>query len=189
LFIKKKKILKFKNFFFKVKQFTLPYNAAKACISGVHVGLMPSRVVVGFLNNSDFTGTFQSNPFNFQHLDIKKLTLKMSSKAVPYSSGVETDFEGNCYQEGYRTLYQNIHEAPMDISYSDYKNGYTLWAFNLSSDLTNCEHFNPFKDGSLDLDIDFKNALSRSITTIFYLEFESLIELTKQRNVVFDYQV
>lgn len=172
-----------------VKQFTLPYNAARASISGVHTGIMPSRVVLGFLDNAAYNGSLKTNPFNFKHLDIKHLTLKLSSKGVPYSGGIEMDFEGNCYHEGYRTLFQNIRETGNDISYADYKSGYTLYAFDLSPDLCSGEHFNLFKDGSLDLDIEFKTSLEKSITTIFYLEFDNLIEITKQRNIVFDYQV
>lgn len=172
-----------------IKQFTLPYAASKATISGVHTGIMPSRVVVGFLDNQAYTGTLTTNPFNFQHLDIKHLTLKLSSKGTPYSGGIEMDYGGNCYHEAYRTLYQNIRESPNDISYYDYKNGYTLYAFDLSPDLCSGEHFNLLKDGSLDLDIEFKTSLSKSITSVFYLEFDNLIEITKQRNVVFDYQV
>lgn len=172
-----------------VKQFTLPYNANKASICGIHSGIMPTRVVFGFLGNQAYDGTLATNPFNFRNLDITHLSLKISSKSVPYSSGIEMDYTNNCYMQAYNTLYQNIRESANDITYSDYKSGYTLYAFDLSPDLCTAEHFNIFKDGSLDLDIDFKTAIQESLTTIFYLEFDNIIEITKQRNVIFDYQV
>jgi hypothetical protein len=173
-----------------IKQFTLPYNASKASINGIHTGLQPSRVVIGFLDNTSYNGSLTSNPYFFKHLDINRLTLKLSSKSVPYSSGIEMDFEGNCYQQAYRTLFQNIQEVGNDITYADYKNGYTLFAFSLSPDqCSGAEHFSLFKDGSLDLDIEFKNSINKSLTTIFFLEFDSVIEVSKQRNIIFDYQV
>lgn len=172
-----------------VKQFTLPYNASTATISGIQTGIMPSRVVVGFLDNLAYTGSLETNPFNFKHLNIKHLTLKLSSRSIPYSGGIAMDYEGGCYQQAYRTLYQNIRERGNDISYADFKKGYTLYAFDLSPDLCTGEHFNLFKDGALDLDIEFKDSIDKSITSIFYLEFDNIIEITKQRNIIFDYQV
>jgi hypothetical protein len=150
---------------------------------------MPSRVVLGFLNNSDYDGSFKTNPFHFRHLDVTHLSLKISSRSVPYSSGIEMDYENNCFLQAYHTLFQNIRESSNGLSYDDYKNGYTLYAFDLSPDMCSGEHFSIFKDGCLDLDIDFKKSMSTSITTIFYLEFDNLLEVTKQRNIVFDYQV
>jgi len=172
-----------------VKQFTLPYASSKATINGIHTGIMPSRVVLGFLDNTDFDGSLKSNPFNFRHFNITHLTLKISSRALPYSSGIELDYDNDCYLQGYSSLFQNIKENDNDITYEEYKKGNTLYAFDLSPDLCSSEHFNILKDGSLDLDIDFKSAVQSSITAVFYLEFDNIIEITKQRNVVFDYQV
>jgi hypothetical protein len=157
---------------------------------GVNVGLQPSRVVVAFLKDENYNGSLLTNPFHFQNLDITRIALKMNGKNVPYSSGLELDFANNAYHEGYRSLFQNIQEMPLDISYKDYKNGFTTFAFSLAPDFCNlAEHVSIFKDGQLDLDIEFKHALDKSITTIFYLEYDSLLEVTKQRNIVFDYQV
>jgi hypothetical protein len=173
-----------------VKQYTLPYNASKASINGIHSGQMPQRVILGFLQNKSFDGTLQTNPYFFKHFDVQRLSLKLSSKSVPYSSGIELDFSGNCYMEGYNTLFQNIRESGIDLTYQEYKHGTTLYAFDLSPDgCAGGEHFSTFKDGSLDLDIDFKTAVAESLTTIFFLEFDSVIELTKNRNIVLDYQV
>jgi hypothetical protein len=173
-----------------VKQFTLPYNASKASINGICSGIMPTRVLVSFLHNKDYDGVLTGNCFNFRHLGITHLSLKLSSKAVPYSSGIEMDYDNNCYMQAYNTLFQNIREKGNDITYAEYKHGHVIYAFDLSPDLcSSAEHFSAFKDGSLDLEIDFKQSVEQSLTTIFYLEYNNLIEITRQRNVVFDYQV
>lgn len=173
-----------------VKYFALPYQATKTSISQIHAGILPSRVIVGFIPTEAFDGVATQNPFEFQNMGITSLKLKVTYKNLPYSSGLNFDFENDMYVQRYNSLYQNIRESSNDISNDDYKNGYTLFAFNLSPDLcADGEQFSELKDCSLDLDIDFLKAPTSSITAIFYLEFDNVIEITKQRNVVFDYQI
>ena len=108
---------------------------------------------------------------------------------MPYSSGLKFDYDQNLYLEGYSSLYQNIREAGNLISYDDYPNGNALYAFDLTPDLCSAEHFSILKDGSLDLDLSFKEILKISITAIIYMEFDNIIEITKSRQVLFDYRV
>jgi hypothetical protein len=172
-----------------LKQFSLPYMSSKCSISNISTGILPQRVVIGFLDTSAYDGSLELNPYNFQHFNVQKLTLKVASKALPYSSGLELDYQNNCYMQGYNTLYQGIRESGNALTYKDYKNGYTLYAFDLSPDLCNDQHLNLFKDGSLDLDIDLKEGHKSAVTVLFYLEYDNIIEITKQRNVLVDYQV
>lgn len=173
-----------------VKYFALPFRASKTSISQVHSGILPSRVIVGFVPTAAFDGSADLNPYDFRHMNLTSLKLKVTSKNLPYSSGLDLDFKNDMYMQGYNSLYQNIRESANDISYDDYKDGYTLFAFNLSPDLcADGEQFSELKDGSLDLDVDFEKLPEDSITAVFYLEFDNVIEITKQRNVLFDYQV
>jgi hypothetical protein len=172
-----------------LKQFSLPYMSSKCSLSNISTGILPQRVVVGFLDTTAYDGSLKLNPFNFKNLNVQKLTLKVASKALPYSSGLELDYPSNCYLQGYNSLFQGIRESGNDLTYSDYKAGYALYAFDLSPDLCTDQHFNLFKDGSLDLDIDLKDGLSSAVTILFYLEYDNIIEITKQRNVVVDYQI
>lgn len=171
-----------------MKNYILPYSSNKCSIQGIYKGPLPNRVVVGFVKTSDYDGDIKTNPFNFQNFGIKQLTLKVSSRAMPYSSGLSLDFEKNQYLQGYSTLFSDIDEKPNHILPTDYKNVYTLFAFDLTPDLCNNEKFNQIKEGSLDLDIELK-ADNVSITGIFYLEFDNKIEVTKHRNISFDYQI
>ena len=150
---------------------------------------MPNRVIVGFVFTDSFTGSMESNPFNFGNHKITNLTLKIASKALPYSSALDFDFTNNRYIQGYNSLFQGIRESPNNITYDDYKNGYTLFAYDLTPDLCSENHFNLLQDGSLDLDITFGEAPKKSITAIFYLEFDNIIEITKNRQILFDYKI
>lgn len=168
---------------------TIPFKTPKTTLTGIYKGIMPKRVVFGLVSTEAFDGNKGSNPFNFQNFGVTNLCLKVASKALPYSSAFELDFENNNYIEAYTSLFQNIREAGNNISYIDYANGNTIYAFDLTPDLCSSEHFSLLKDGSLDLDIKFKTTPAVSTTAIFYLEFDNIIEIDKQRNILFDYKV
>lgn len=172
-----------------VKVVTLPYSATSITISNIHSGIMPGRVIMGLVKNTDYDGTLDSNPFYFRNYNVQQLTLKVSSQALPYSSGIKMDFDKDTYLEGYWTLFQDIQERSCDITYKEYKNGFTLYAFDLTPDLCNGDHVSKYKDGTLELDLVFGAAITDSVTAVFYMEFDNVIEITKQRNVLYDYQM
>ena len=87
------------------------------------------------------------------------------------------------------SLFKNIRESSNAISYEDYKNGNVFYAFDLSPDLCSAEHFNLLKDGALELDVNMDKALATSYTFLFYLEFDNIIEITKERQVLVDYKL
>lgn len=83
-----------------LKNYTLPYAASKTTITGIHTGFLPNRVLIGFIKTNDYDGTLDSNPFNFRNYNISGLSLKVSSKTQPYSSGLRFDYTNNRYLEG-----------------------------------------------------------------------------------------
>jgi hypothetical protein len=164
--------------------------ASSVSISNICSGVTPSRVVLGLVKNTDYDGTLSSSPFFFRHYDLKRITLKVSSVSVPYSSGLSMDYKNNNYLEAYWSLFQNIQEKSCDITYAEYKEGHTLYAFDLSPDMCNGDHVSLQRDGTLELDLDFAAALTDAVSVIFYMEFtHNSIEITKQRNVLYDYQI
>ena len=175
-----------------VKQFVCPYKSSVFTLSGIHFGIMPTRVVCGIVNTDAFAGTLTTNPFNFQQYGVNHLTLQINSKAIPYSSGIKLDWDANDeygYIEGYQSLYKNIREFGNGITPEMYKGGCTLYAFDLTPDLCSADHYSLLKDGSLDLDVQLKTSIADSITFVFYLEFDNIIEITKERNILVDYKL
>lgn len=76
----------------------------------------------------------------------------------------------------------------INISYSEYKDGYTLYAVDLTPDLAaNETHASVRKTGNLAIDIKFASALEETVTLIIYSEFRNLLEIDKARTVFNDY--
>ena len=95
------------------------------------------------------------------------------------------------YIRGYETLFSGMDKMFADsgnlISREDYAKGYALYAIDLTPDLTSSEHFNPVQTGKVRLSIEFAQALPHTVTCLVYAEFESLIEIDKSRNIIFDF--
>jgi hypothetical protein len=166
-----------------VRDFTLPTSAAKTTVQGICTGLLPNMIIIGFVETNSYAGTMKTNPFNFKNFGIQILRLRINGKLLPYSFGLEMDYSNNNYLQGYNTLFQGLKEAPKDITYSEFKDGYNLYVFNLAPDLCNSEHFNPIIDGSIDLEIGFQTAQTNSITLVVYTYCDTIKEIDRFRNV------
>ena len=63
---------------------------------------------------------------------------------------------------------------------------YALYAFDLSPDLTEEGHFNLAKQGNVRVELKFGAALQNTVTVVAYAEFENVIEIDRNRNVIND---
>ena len=63
----------------------------------------------------------------------------------------------------------------------------TLYGFDLTADLSEDDHFNLAKDGTVRVDVKFSVALANTINVVVYAEFENILEIDRNRNVIFDY--
>ena len=63
----------------------------------------------------------------------------------------------------------------------------THYGFNLTADLSEDDHFQLTKDETVRVDVKFAVALPNTINVVVYAEFESLLEIDRNRNIIFDY--
>ncbi|XP_034256972.1 uncharacterized protein F54H12.2-like [Thrips palmi] len=61
-------------------------------ISNLHLGQIPKRIIIGFVSNPAFNGSYQYNPFNFQHYDLNYLSLYVDSEQIP-AQPITPDYE------------------------------------------------------------------------------------------------
>ena len=74
-----------------------------------------------------------------------------------------------------------------DLTRSDFGNGYTFFGFDLTSDACDGSCFHLVKRGNLRVEIHFATALGQTVNVVANGEFEAVLEIDKNRNVVFDY--
>jgi hypothetical protein len=88
-------------------------------------------------------------------------------------------------------LFAGIREHPNAISITEYPSGYFILAYDLTPDLCSSEHYNILKDGNLEIVLRFTDDAkisNASITMIAYLEFDNVLEITANRNILCNYQ-
>ena len=66
----------------------------------------------------------------------------------------------------------------------DFDKGYVLYTFDLTPDLGEGDHFNLSRDGTVKVDMSFGRALPNTTNVIVYAEFQSVIELDRNRNII-----
>lgn len=178
----------------EVKTFTIHSGVVGESLDNVILGQLPKRIIVGFVNNKAFNGDKKLNPFNFKNYGINFFSLYVDGTQIP-SRPLQPIFssEEPLYVDAYQTLFSGtgIHflNEGNSISRDDYSKGYTLFAFDLTPDLSaNCAgHWNLVRHGSLRLEVRFEKALTETINCIVYAEFDNVIEIDSSRQVIVDF--
>ncbi|XP_066910114.1 uncharacterized protein F54H12.2-like [Clytia hemisphaerica] len=153
-------------------------------------GQMPSKIVVGVVDNSSYVGNYKENPFNFAHHSIRKVGVFINGESLP-GKPIIVNFTNGQYLEGYKSLFDIAGtfgaDDGSDIPRIDYKNGYALFGFDISQSLCRGGHQQPKRRGTLKIELEFHQALAKTATVIVYSQFENTISIDKYRNVIKDY--
>ena len=88
------------------------------------------------------------------------------------------------YESLFTCTGKQFRDEGLYISREDYANGYALYAFDMTADLGEDDHFNLVR-----LALKFARALEETISVVAYAEFENVIEVDRDRNVIFDFGV
>jgi len=150
-------------------------------------------VVIRLVTNQAFNGHAESNPFNFQHFNLNQIALYLDGRQQHAIRPIQPDYERGLYIRAYDSMFAGTGKLCKDeglyINRDDYASGYALYAFDLSADFGEDEQFGFVRQGRLRLALKFAAALAATVTVIAYAEFENIIEVDRDRNVVFDFGV
>jgi len=175
------------------KSFTIPQNYMDVNHEKLFSGQLPTRMVIGLVDNGAFNGNRALNPFNFQHFNLSEIGLYLDGQQQHAVMPIQPDFANEQYIRAYNTVFVGTGKLGADeglyIDRVDYANGYALYAFDLTADLGEDDHFSLVREGSVRLALKFRQALATTVTVIAYAEFENVVEVDRNRNVVFDFRV
>ena len=172
-----------------VKPFTIAKDFSSQIISNINQGILPNRIVVSMVECESYNGSLTKNPFHFQNFDLSKIAVSCGGSEIPYKKPFEFNFSKNLFLRGYYSLFENIDKPLLsgnDISRDDYSNGYTLFAYDFTPDLCNSGILNLIKKGDLIIELEFSKPLKQPITVLVYMEYDSIIEINKNRQIFFE---
>jgi hypothetical protein len=130
-----------------------------------------------------FDGAYAEDPYDFKNIGLLSLLLKVNSKSLPVTEGLKLDYDKNTFLDGYRSI--SKLNKDLDLGLEEYKSNFSFYAFDSGS----CNHYSSLKDGQIDLDVTLKASLTASHTLIAVLEYSNVIDISKTRQVNFDYLV
>ncbi len=180
------------------KTFVMPANIPNVRKDNIFTGNIPKTFVFGLIDAKGFSGDYKKNPYNFQNYKVTTVTLTVNGEELPFKQ-LTLNYEDNKenFIQAYNTLFSGTgkmnYNTGLDISREDYPKGYTLYAFDLTPDMCGASpYFNTVQRGSLTVDITFADAPSTqdgsptAIAMICYGDFENVIQIDSERNVIYD---
>jgi len=175
------------------KFFTIRQNCLDVSHEKLFSGELPTRIVIGLFDNRAYNGDRQRNPFNFQHFNLSEIAVYLVGQQQHAVRPVQPDYGHGLYIRAYNSMFIGTSKLCKDeglyISREDYSDGYALYAFDLTADLGEEDHFSLVRHGSVRLSLKFSAALANTVTAVAHAEFENVIEADRDRNVVFDFGV
>lgn len=172
-----------------VRYFTIPKGSSNMN-HDVITGKLPQRIIIGLVDSEAYAGSYTKNPYNFQHFGLNGITVHVDGYQFP-STQLKPNFKEGSYMRSFYSLFQgleNVHsDRGCDINREEYPNGYTLWVFDLTPDLTHGNVFQLSRQGNLRLELQFEKGLETTINCLVYAEFQNIIEIDRNRQVILDY--
>ncbi|XP_023212690.1 uncharacterized protein LOC111615518 [Centruroides sculpturatus] len=174
-----------------IKVFTLSSGIQSTNISNAVIGQLPYRITIGLVSNSAFNGNVKYNPFNFKNYNLNYICLLKDNQMIP-PKPYTPDYTNNLYARNFISLFEDIgcinHHKFTNITYKEYKDGYTLYCFDLTPDRSASEgHRSVNQLGNLSIEFKFATALLETVNVICLLEYNNTLEIDHSRTVFVDY--
>ena len=175
------------------KSFIIPSGNPSVIKDNIFNGLVPRSFVFGMVDSTAaITGEFKKNPFNFQHFNVSSIGITVNGEEIPFKTIPLSYGANGQFVEAFITQFSGtgklFHNLGNGIGRNEFPNGYAIYCFDLTPDLCSASpHFNAIQRGTLGVDITFSAAPRAPVSLICYGEFENLIQIDAERNVVYDY--
>ena len=140
-------------------------------VNNIYNGILPSTLLIGFVEDANLTGTISKNPFVFSSVNLKSISLKFNG-AVILDKLME--FDDDDYERAYLKLIEDLAlSSPANsirLSKQEFKSNFFL----LSLDTTGCRcssyhyHIEAEKKGRLSASLVFSQPNDKNLQMMVY---------------------
>ena len=177
----------------EMKYFSRGTGLSDFTIQNLSAGRLPRRIILGMVTSEAFHGSIKLTPYNFQLFDAQSIVLRKDSVTVPFEN-IElfpkgTDNEQALSGQAYIAFLQGCNLLGQNrgcgITPKMYKEGHQIVPLDISGSMNDLGCLEPVRHAKLSLFIKLKSALDQPTTLIVYLEYDDLIQMTKDRQVIY----
>ena len=176
----------------QIRTHTIAQGSSSCHIDNLTTSAIPTRIILGFVTDQSFNGSYKNSPTLFQHHHLNYLSLHVDGDQIP-SKPLQPDFQEGHYLRSYYTLFTATDKAMNDsgnaISRKDYVDkGFVLYAFDITQDSSadKDSHTNLIRQGVVRVEAKFAKALPQAVVLIAYIEKDGLLEIGRDRNILLD---
>ena len=152
------------------------------CISGD----LPKFLLLGFVKNANMQGRNAESCFKFENIGVQKCDISLNGRSY-YGHPMEFDMTANPTSSYYRLLMElgSVYANRANlISLEDYKADRFFIAANFAANKDLISSVQPYKSGTIGLDLRFKQALTEVYNIVFFLIFDKNLQITEHRDVI-----
>ncbi|KAI0214472.1 hypothetical protein LSAT2_000437 [Lamellibrachia satsuma] len=172
------------------KVYSIPAGARSHTHENLFLGTLPKRLVLCCIDNDAYNGAYDKNPFHAKNNTISFHAVYVDGRQIP-SKPFQPNFADDLFVRSYMSLFTSTGKIWQDegngLTRSDFRHGYTFFGFDLTPDQCDGPCFHLVQKGNLRIELHFRNALPTTVNVIAYAEFESVLEIDKNRNIIYDY--
>ncbi|KAI0209956.1 hypothetical protein LSAT2_005325 [Lamellibrachia satsuma] len=172
------------------KVYSIPTGALSHTHENLFLGALPKRLVLCCIDNDAYNGTYATNPFHAKNNAISFVSVYVDGRQIP-AKPFQPNFAENLFARSYASMFTSTGKIWQDegngLTRDEYRDGYTFFCFDLTPDQCDGPCFNLVQKGNLRLEFHFRAALRTTVNVVAYAEFESVLEIDKNRNVIYDY--
>lgn len=178
----------------EVYKFSIPTGVSNHVEQNALAGRLPVRLFVALVNNAAFIGSRTTSPFYFIHHNVSKISVAVNDHPMGYGPEEVAMTNYSRSAMAYRFFLECIgavgeRALSTPITYANYIDGSTIFAFSRAPDLCHGEHALPDATGIVKVELNFSTATTAALTLLIMAEYDSSISIDNHNNVTTTYSV
>lgn len=176
----------------EVRLISIPAGSLSFNYNNLFNGLRATRCCIAFTASSSASGSYTSNPFNFQHFNLSQIALKLNQ--VPVGGNVmqlNYDTHGRTILAAFNSVFEVTNKWMRDsgnqLSRDDIAGGNAIYCFDIEPNFSDeGQYLNLIKQGTCTLETIFSKPLPAATTCVVYAEFPAYFEINLERNIILE---
>lgn len=154
----------------------------------VCIGILPKQLLVVMIKTADFHGNKKTSPFIFDNCDARETSITISNQDYP-EKALKTNFKNNDFWDAYHAYldFANFKHGSVGsmVTADMFRDNYTMWCFDLTSDKCSGWHLHRPMTGTIDLKMKLGTALSTAYTMVVMCIYEKAMLISYDKSVAF----